>query len=523
MLSRLVIENFRSIKNVDIPLGPVNVFVGPNNAGKTAILEALNLLLGETYPSARSFDERDYHMHDGTLPISITAFLDTPIQVKDVFGKDHEAWGYQIQLTRYQRRTGRAQAGDPKFDYTMVDGKGTTLRTVQRRPTPGTNPFAEQVRVSNDLRDQFPLLFVGIDRSIVAQLRGYQRTFMGRILRELNKQFTSDQSRVADFATKMDEAAQILRTNDFQGFEKTFREHVSSLTGLSDLTLGFRSFDPLDHYRLLELYVQETIGGLDFLPDEMGSGTQSALAVALVRAYSEIVKQSAALMIEEPELFLHPHSCRFFNRSLQELAETGVQVFYSTHSPTFVDLGSFGNLYVVRRAVGGDTRVACGRDLTLASGARERLRLHSRFDTSRNEVFFAQRVLLVEGPGERSALKCLPELMRVDFDREGLSVVDTDGKPGMVLICQVLQAFRIPHVCLVDEDYGLPTGPNLTEQIKSICGGDNLFVMAPDFEGVVRSPTKLKPVEAMELFQRYNDLSEVPPVIMSAVSRALSF
>ena len=522
MLSRLIIENFRSIKNLDIPLGPVNVFVGPNNSGKTAILEALNLLLGETYPSVRSFDERDYHMHDVTLPIAITAFLDAPIQVQDVFRRDHEAWGFQIKLTRYQRGSGRAQAGDPKFNYTMIDAKGTTLQTVQRRPAPGGRPFPEQVRVSNDLRDQFPTLFVGIDRSIVAQLRGYQRTFMGRILRELNKQFASDDTRVASFAAKMDEATQVLRTNAFQGFEKTFREHVSSLTGLSDLTLGFRSFDPLDHYRLLELYVRETAGGLEFLPDEMGSGTQSALAVALVRAYAQIVKQSAALVIEEPELFLHPHSCRFFDRSLRELADTGVQVFYSTHSPTFVDLGSYDSLYVVRRSVGGDTQVARGRDLTLAAGDMERLRLHSRFDTSRNEVFFARRVLLVEGSSERGALKYIPDLMNMDFDKEGLSVVDTDGKPGMVLVSQVLQGFGIPHVCLVDEDRGLPTGTNLTEQIKLTCGAENIFVMTPDFEGVVGSPVKLKPVDAMELFQGYTDISQVPEVMRRAISQALS-
>ncbi|MCH7746236.1 MAG: AAA family ATPase, partial [Chloroflexi bacterium] len=59
MLSRLVIQNFRSIKHLDIPLGPINMFVGPNNAGKTNILEALNLVLGESFPSARSFDDRD--------------------------------------------------------------------------------------------------------------------------------------------------------------------------------------------------------------------------------------------------------------------------------------------------------------------------------------------------------------------------------------------------------------------------------------------------------------------------------
>ena len=39
-LSRVEIRNFRSIRHVVVDLGRTTVFVGPNNAGKTAILGA---------------------------------------------------------------------------------------------------------------------------------------------------------------------------------------------------------------------------------------------------------------------------------------------------------------------------------------------------------------------------------------------------------------------------------------------------------------------------------------------------
>jgi putative ATP-dependent endonuclease of OLD family len=44
-ISSLHIENFRSIKNLNIQLGETTVLIGPNNAGKTAILDAVRLLL----------------------------------------------------------------------------------------------------------------------------------------------------------------------------------------------------------------------------------------------------------------------------------------------------------------------------------------------------------------------------------------------------------------------------------------------------------------------------------------------
>ena len=61
-ITRLHIENFRSIRNLDIALGDTTVFIGPNNAGKTAILEALRIAL------TRRWDERgigfvEYDIH----------------------------------------------------------------------------------------------------------------------------------------------------------------------------------------------------------------------------------------------------------------------------------------------------------------------------------------------------------------------------------------------------------------------------------------------------------------------------
>ena len=44
-LSRVEIRNFRSIRHVVVDLGQTTVLVGPNNAGKTAILDAIRIAL----------------------------------------------------------------------------------------------------------------------------------------------------------------------------------------------------------------------------------------------------------------------------------------------------------------------------------------------------------------------------------------------------------------------------------------------------------------------------------------------
>ena len=42
-ITRLKIENFRSVRALDLSLGDTTVLIGQNNAGKTAILDAVRI------------------------------------------------------------------------------------------------------------------------------------------------------------------------------------------------------------------------------------------------------------------------------------------------------------------------------------------------------------------------------------------------------------------------------------------------------------------------------------------------
>jgi putative ATP-dependent endonuclease of the OLD family len=64
-ITRLHIENFRSIRNVDIELSDTTVFIGPNNAGKTAILDAVRIVLTRRWGQrGTGFTDNDVHRPD---------------------------------------------------------------------------------------------------------------------------------------------------------------------------------------------------------------------------------------------------------------------------------------------------------------------------------------------------------------------------------------------------------------------------------------------------------------------------
>lgn len=62
-ITNLHIENFRSILSLDLDLEDTTVFVGPNNAGKSAILEAVRIALSRRWGQrGTGFTENDVHL-----------------------------------------------------------------------------------------------------------------------------------------------------------------------------------------------------------------------------------------------------------------------------------------------------------------------------------------------------------------------------------------------------------------------------------------------------------------------------
>jgi putative ATP-dependent endonuclease of OLD family len=62
-ITRARIRNFRCIQELDLDLDDTTVFVGPNNEGKTAILDALRLVLTRRWGQrGTGFNEYDIYL-----------------------------------------------------------------------------------------------------------------------------------------------------------------------------------------------------------------------------------------------------------------------------------------------------------------------------------------------------------------------------------------------------------------------------------------------------------------------------
>jgi len=115
-IKRIRIENYHSIKACDFEPSNLCAFIGSNHRGKSVILRAINLVLGESWPSVRGIDERDFYGYDETRDIQISIGLDEQREVKGDLGSSTTFRGVRFTGTRDKKKSGTYERGDLRAD-----------------------------------------------------------------------------------------------------------------------------------------------------------------------------------------------------------------------------------------------------------------------------------------------------------------------------------------------------------------------------------------------------------------------
>jgi len=161
------------------------------------------------------------------------------------------------------------------------------------------------------------------------------------------------------------------------------------------------------------------------------------------------------LAIEEPELYIHPQAQRLVYAVLRDFAETD-QVLYTTHCPAFVDVGAYHAIGVVRKdSVETGTRLCqCEAGVLDADTERKTFQFLSSFGLEQNQMFFAKKVVLVEGPQDVIAVVATGRHLRLfaEFPEELGCTIVTASKEEMPKFIKLLNAFGIPYGVLHELD-----------------------------------------------------------------------
>ena len=446
MIDKLIIKNLRSIEELEINLTRLNALIGPNSSGKTNILKALDLIVGSTYPSVRSFNESDFYLHDTSQTIHIEVRFQSPINYKG-----YDIHGFKLIFDGNE------------MNYVAIDDAGNTLQYTSS---------GREIKVSNDMREKVSMMYLPLDRQAYQQITPSQWKIYGRLLKHVAAQINTTTK--VQFKTSVEHSFNQYIFSYIQQVENLLKEYVREQTGL-DLSLKLSIIDPTMILRDVRPRVISPAGFEVDVEDE-GAGVQSAVAIAVARTYAQVVQQPLILAIEEPELYLHPHGCRHFYKILKELSQKGVQVIYTTHERSFVNVADLDSILLVKKENGRTKVYTCRSNISNIDAVKTA----SKFDEEINEVFFASKVILVEGPDDKIACKLALEKLGVELDKHNISVIDCGGNTGIKPMAEILRKFNIETYVLMDEDLGNPTTQRLITQIKLLLGDDNVFLQSPN-------------------------------------------
>ena len=181
-INRIHIEHFRSIKTLDFEPGSYCVLIGENNSGKSNVLRALNLALGETWPTERSFSDEDFHNQDTSQDIVIQVFFNETIEEWRNNCK-MEIGGIELRCKAYKRKVKEKPAGTLTTDYYCIQSSGKQVQYPSEPLQKGQRPKGQWLphRVSRDLRDRLPFIYVGVQREYDRQAPGSRWSVLRRM------------------------------------------------------------------------------------------------------------------------------------------------------------------------------------------------------------------------------------------------------------------------------------------------------------------------------------------------------
>lgn len=422
----IIIENFRSIKNTTIYLNEITALVGENNAGKTAVLRALNSVFNFKYEQ-EFFSNAMHRYLKKTITKITVVFEDVP--VKDIYrGK---IWDDILQL-RFQYSYSKSRNGRTLFCLTC-DGK---------------------VNVDEDfiseLKKDIDFVYIPTNRG-GKDLRWSESSILARVVKAYLQEYTKNRDLLSNqvvrtaksihkqVLTRLEaELSQLNMVGDFGNYKFSFGENIDYEIFLDQL----------------ELYLVDEEPMMPVL--EYGSGVKSLTVIALHRMLARINNVSIVLGIEEPETNLHPQAQKKLIASLKEnRQDCETQAIFATHSTVIVDALEHQDIVLVRREK-DEKRGFHSSTAQLPANFWDlhnitELKHYNFFRYKNSDFFFAKYVVITESITDAQVVERLiaPILGDVYYN---VSVLNLDGVKNLQYPYFLLSDLGIPFTMVVDKD-----------------------------------------------------------------------
>lgn len=471
-LSEIVIKNFRcfdaSGTTIKFKKG-LNILVGENDSGKSAVIDAIRIVLGTTDQGWYRVEQSDFHKEDITSEIVIICkFEDLTQNERAAFLEcltfDHDKYSLFIHYT-YQYLSNYSTPRLASNISSGVNGDGPSPSSVARELIKAT--------YLRPLRDAYLNMQAGRGSRLSQVLysvkdlnEGQQEYADGVDIRELSITGIADLSN-----TLLAEHPKLKAVN------KSISDSLSSrmlLSGDKITTSIEVSGSDIPESRKLTTLLEklDLTARTSYEAGKVGLGTSNILSMACELLLNK-ASESSFLLIEEPEAHIHAQRQLRLIQSLEDEASSGNhQIIITTHSPILASVAKLENISIIKDA----KSYSLDKTDTLLAD-EDYYFLEKYLDATKANLFFAKSVVIVEGPSEELLLPTIARVLGKDFTVHGVSIVNARGVglkrfAGIFKRKDEAKLLEIPVACITDRDVMPDCGPRICIDEKYISISD---------------------------------------------------
>lgn len=432
-ISEVYFENFRSFGSEGTTIRfneGLNLLVGANDAGKTAILDGIKIVLGSTDFNWYRIQESDFYNEnlENTINIRIkfsnlnfdekAAFIEYTTK-EEVEGSSESEQVMYINWTCYNNQN----MSSPRMIVRSKTGEGGLGLSLEPE-------LKELLRVTylKALRDATRELQSGrnsrlsqVFQSVPNINSGEEKHEDGDILEDLSLSgiFNLTNSLIKNYEPL--ENANTKISNIIKNELALTNEEIQTQLEVSKSNTDNEKFKVSKLLEKLDLKIDKENTEMKGNPG-LGTNNLISMAVELLLQKNNL-EESYFLLVEEPEAHIHAQRQLKIVKSLQRMVEdTNTQIIMTTHSPLVSSVINLENIIMLQNS----TAYSLASDYTLLE--EDDYEFLERFlDATKANLFFANNIIIVEGTGEELLLPTIANLLDKDFTDFGVSVVNVGG------------------------------------------------------------------------------------------------
>jgi len=433
----------------------LNVFVGENDSGKTAIIDAIKLTLNTHSSDYIRPETDDFHLTHGESENNRASEFKiecifrnlAPDEAKNFlewlsFDKDNDGntiYFLKLFLVATRKQNGvyyDVKAGNVD-EGTQMDGKARDLLKVTY-----LKPLRDADRELSSRKN-----------SRLSQVLYNHETFKNKDSHKLIDIIEEANNLVANYFKGIDDTGSPLDDQDGKNLLKDINDYLKKFSRQDQ---NLKSYFALADVKLkailekLNLYLSN---------NKIGLGSQNLLFIATELLLLKSLEYTGLrlALIEEIEAHLHPQAQLRLIEYLQEECNTlKMQVFLTTHSPSLASKVNLEGLLLCKNSFVFNM----SHEHTLLRKG-DYLFLERFLDSTKANLFFANGVILVEGDAENILFPIIAKLIDIPLSKYGVSIVNV-GSTAFLRYSNIFARkeasllMGIPVSCVTDLDVKPP-------------------------------------------------------------------